>query len=235
MTTNPRTRGMIFAGWQARAIDDGRLTMTRRVMKFPPEYPILRDEAPVLGAVPGEWHYKFKEGSYGWNTVCCPFGVPGDRLYVKETFKVYGWDCYSRDGSEYYEWLTRYKSDDTRRSAADPLAAEQLRRSLSWRSSRHMPRWASRFLLEITSVGVERVQEISYDGAIAEGCDMDFREEVEPYPGSPSCDGRHYGAQWHFKRSWDSLNAKRGHGWDVNDWVWVLGLKLVKGEVLCSR
>lgn len=77
--------------------------------------------------------------------------------------------------------------------------------SSGWRSPIHMPRWASRLTLDITEVRVQRVQEISEEDAVAEGVDI-----------------------WaDFRPLWDSINAKRGFGWDVNPWVWALTFKPV--------
>jgi hypothetical protein len=70
-----------------------------------------------------------------------------------------------------------------------------------------MPRWASRITLRVTRVGVERLQSISEEDARAEG--------VEPYG--------HI-----FERLWDSINAKRGYGWDVNPWVWVVSFEVME-------
>jgi hypothetical protein len=91
-----------------------------------------------------------------------------------------------------------------------------------WRPSIFMPRWASRITLEIVSVKVERVQEISKEDAIAEGVE------------AVMVDGHKYGLQtgndykWAFNQLWDSINAKRGYGWDVNPWVWAVTFKRVK-------
>ena len=79
-------------------------------------------------------------------------------------------------------------------------------RNGKWKPSRFMPRWASRITLEITEVRVERVQEIS-----AADC---FKEGVEMYKPIQQ-----------FQSLWDSLNAKRGFGWEVNPWVWVIRFK----------
>jgi len=82
-----------------------------------------------------------------------------------------------------------------------------------WRPSIFMPRHASRLTLEITGVRVERVQDISEDDAKAEG--------VEPF--APD-DGRY---RIGYAELWDSINAKRGFGWEVNPWAWVLEFKRV--------
>ena len=83
-----------------------------------------------------------------------------------------------------------------------------------WRPSIHMPRWASRILLEVTEVRVERVQDISEEDARVEGADcVALRcENVPTYRAG-------------FSALWDSINAKRGLGWDANPWVWAVGLR----------
>jgi hypothetical protein len=80
-----------------------------------------------------------------------------------------------------------------------------------WQSPIHMPRRASRITLEIVSVRVERVQETSYDDCIDEGWNA-------------ACGT---GADHWFREAWDRLNAKRGHGWDANPWVWVVEFRRV--------
>jgi len=74
-----------------------------------------------------------------------------------------------------------------------------------------MPRWASRITLEVTGVRVERLHDISEDDAWAEGCRSDATWALDWYV-----------------RLWDSLNAARGYGWDVNPWVWVVNFRIVK-------
>jgi hypothetical protein len=87
-----------------------------------------------------------------------------------------------------------------------------------WRPSIHMPRWASRITLEVTDVRVERVQEISEEDAKTEGV-------------TPSIVGEwwdHLKYRAGFQTLWNSINEKRGFGWDENPWVWVVEFK--KGQ-----
>lgn len=129
----------------------------------------------------------------------CPHGVPGDRLWVRET-------CERRPfcaGSKAI--CVAYSADGE--SVLDPVGFDY---SCWWKRgeklpSIFMPRWASRITLEVTGVRVERVQEINQVDALAEGTQ-----------------GKHSYAEL-----WDSLNAKRGFGWDTNPWVWVLEFKRV--------
>ena len=81
-----------------------------------------------------------------------------------------------------------------------------------------MPRWASRITLEIVNVRVERMQEITEADVIAEGIGAFtlFRGVLSEYPPDP---------RWKFIKLWNSINAKRGYGWEVNPWVWVLEFK----------
>jgi hypothetical protein len=88
---------------------------------------------------------------------------------------------------------------------------------VKWRPSIHMPRWASRIMLEVTDVRVERVQEISTVNAEAEGC--------EGWQCRPKLYETVQRAE--FRELWDSINAKRGFGWKVNPWVWVISFKVL--------
>ena len=96
----------------------------------------------------------------------------------------------------------------------------------------HMPRWASRIMLEIVSVRVERVQDISEKDAKAEGItgysDNLGSRHSNPtmiYPAFPEKDGGFLRAQDAFECLWDSINAKRGYSWESNPWVWVIEFK----------
>jgi len=95
---------------------------------------------------------------------------------------------------------------------ADFIGTEWVLPAGGWRPSIFMPRWASRITLEITEVRVERLQEISREDVLAEGVSwQDYKQSYD----------------WAFKKLWDSLNAKRGYGWDANPWVWVIGFKVI--------
>jgi len=96
--------------------------------------------------------------------------------------------------------------------------------SMKWHTGRFMPRWASRIMLEVTDVRVERVQDISEEDAWAEG----ILTRYCCNGGDCGCRGmpiNHPTAD--FRDLWDSINAKRGHGWDVNPWVWVVKFKRI--------
>ncbi|GAG56317.1 unnamed protein product, partial [marine sediment metagenome] len=93
------------------------------------------------------------------------------------------------------------------------------------RPSMFMPRWASRITLEITEVRVERVQEIGGEEAMAEGIILPYR--VHGGGDSEYYEGIAESYIHHFSKLWDSLNAKRGYGWEVNPWVWVISFEVV--------
>jgi hypothetical protein len=194
-----------------RAILEGRKTQTRRVMVPVREIPDARAwrEETVAGvsyAEPGYWvanipdRYGDSQSVYT-GRAHCPYGVPGDRLWVRETFATHkhipGHIEYRASHREPAEYPFGHIYDDQTR----------------WRPSIFMPRWASRLTLEITEVRVQRVQEISEDDCIAEGV-----EQWSDSANSP---------RWKFQCLWDSINAKRGFGWDKNPWVWAITFKQI--------
>ena len=194
-----KERPILFSGAMVRAILDGRKTQTRRVVKMPRGIVSLYRPFPNE---PENVQGVDKDGLIGWyaSPTVCPYGAPGDRLWVRETFGIPDAPYERRDKA-----LVIYRADQS-----DEMAA--LNRYF-WRPSIHMPRWACRLVLEVTGVRVERLQDISSDDAIAEG--------IEP---SDVGDAREEAA-WNiagYEELWDSLNAKRGLGWATNPWVWVV-------------
>src|SRR5690606_26155697 len=124
----------------------------------------------------------------------CPYGQPGDRLWVRETFAIHSSDEKIKENCV-------YRADNQNEFIG----------GAKWTPSIFMPRWASRITLEIVSVRIERVQSITEKDAIAEGV-------VEYEPGLfqvPGTDALALSARGCFSWLWDSINAKRGYGWDA--------------------
>ena len=215
---------ILFRGEMVRAILDGRKTMTRRVLTPPAPWDYGDDGIDIQWAV---------------GNIRCPYGKPGDRLWVRETWRVGTWDetagmiCvdYKADGHARKEWLQVKDEEQFERlwvqSTDDVLAAgletgendeyhwEPGKGPTRWRPSIFMPRWAARLTPEVVSVRAERVQDISDEDIVKEG--------VGRYTfacGAASDNPPDH--RWAFIKLWDSINAKRGHGWHVNDWVWVV-------------
>jgi hypothetical protein len=168
------TRPILFSGPMVRTILEGRKTQTRRVIK------------PQLKDCP-------------WVADGCPYGQPGDLLWVREAWNYFG-------GNEYL-----YQQDKESVSyRADPPVTQI--HGDKWRPSIHMPRWASRLTLRITDVRVQRVQEISEGDAVAEGVKACIAGQDEHGPVKTYRTG--------FVRVWQEINAKRGYSWESNPWVW---------------
>lgn len=198
-----KERPILFSGPMVRAILDGEQTQTRRVVN---PQPIIWSDG-----VPGGKRLLFMAvGGIDRARWRCPYGQPGDRLWVRETWTPtlladvpaieYRADGLLRPVS-FEQWKT--------------VEAKTKEQATRLRPSIHMPRWASRLTLEITGIRVERVQEISEEDAKAEGVDWKMWEKG----------GEPLQARSPFRDLWDSINAKRGFGWDVNPWVWVVSFR----------
>lgn len=208
---------MLFSGPMVRAIMDGRKTQTRRVMervKLHEDHgPPLWDRTWLQGEPPYQWlkvQYGTEESHPAGGTVQrhIPRIEPGDVLWVREAWAIHDreWHmravCYLADPDDAFaEWLD-CGTDDPERWPNKRY------------SSRYMPRWACRLWLRVTAVRPERLQDITTADAIAEG--MTPTWEGQSAPGVP-----HKSEIDQFADLWDSINAKRGHGWDTNPWVWV--------------
>jgi hypothetical protein len=194
-----KERPILFSAPMIRAILEGRKTMTRRVVKRVTEgspYPEIWVPLP---------------GTTNKHTPPCPYGQPGDRLWVRETW---AWDVQAQASLRDEDGPFAY--------AADPFAVQR-RLCPRWRPSIHMPRWASRITLEITGVRVERLQDISEQDAMAEG--------IRPFGdgwGHHVHDGLHYmhRAADSFASLWESING--AGSWDTNPWVWVVEFKRIE-------
>lgn len=209
--TKVTERPILFSGEMVRAILEGRKTQTRRVMRTQPHTPAHVDPS-TRGAM---W-----AGARGDHGLACPYGMPGDRLWVRETWATgNAWNQTAPRALPGDRVEIFYDADGKFRNGG-AVEIGKLRPGM------FMPRWASRITLEVTGVRVQRVQEISEADAGAEG--MLFNGTY--YQGGPhavsGCKVFSLAVQA-YRDLWDHLNAKRGHGWDVNPWVWVIEFKRV--------
>lgn len=211
-------KGIIFSGPMVQAILDGRKTQTRRVFKVTDplgkKHPVTSPRESIEQFDDGSFHYLSTGGMSG--PYPCPYGQPGDGLWVREAWcHVDGQDYYRAD----FDQADLKHEKRVRKLCPDLAAAYPESR---WKSSRHMPRWASRITLEITGIRVERVQDISEADAKAEG--------VEPITEMTAAWGPQQTPHWFaFMKLWDSLNDKRpGCSWNDNPWVWCISFKRIE-------
>ncbi|MHB5484822.1 hypothetical protein ACYB82_21830 [Klebsiella pneumoniae] len=198
-------RGMIFNGEMVRAILDGRKTQTRRPIKW------KQTRFTEIGEREDGSHWPWSEDA---EHVCdfwhpCPFGAVGDRIWVRETWNKYGGLLTYRAD---HDWI-----DDMRKETVCIA---------KWVPSIHMPRWASRILLEITDVRVERLNAISEEDARAEGIiDGGCLNCGEPEP--CGCANPEPDATDAFAYLWQSIYGQES--WNANPWVWVIEFERVEG------
>jgi hypothetical protein len=230
-----REKPILFSGEMVRAILDGRKTQTRRVITPQPiatdgEYGTTltlqrwtgpRDNA-VLTATG-----RFNAEDDLLAAAFSPHGAVGDRLWVRETWSTVTWQTIIGRPGLRDETVYRAGPHPFGKSAPHGWTDD----GNKWRPSIFMPRARSRITLEITNVRVERVHDITEAEAQAEGVarvsdpdditddDALLNAECGYFP------PRYYVAAYH--ELWDSLNAKRGYGWNVNPWVWVLEFRRV--------
>ncbi|HDG8073932.1 ASCH domain-containing protein [Klebsiella quasipneumoniae] len=245
-----KERGMIFNSEMVRAILDGRKTQTRRIMKVQPE----SNQLGLLLITDSTKHsdigkYHWAESNATGNHVrsklfSSPFGAVGERIWVRETWAILG----NEDGC-YVDWEDNLCKGDERSAARIYRASCEQRPGDyglwsipddaywkphtkehkfegAWRPSIHMPRWASRILLEITDVRVERLNAISEEDARAEGIiDGGCLNCGEPEP--CGCANPEPDATDAFAYLWQSIYGQ--DNWNANPWVWVIEFKRVEG------
>ena len=242
---------ILFSGEMVQAILDGRKTQTRRVMK-----PQLH-----TGKLGDVYIYPKDNAASEWSSnpqmfACdCPYGVPGDRLWVREAFQrveaFYGLGILYRSDESILaidfdapnEWERTNERLHEPRLELHDIACE----GMPWCPSIHMPRWASRITLEITNVRVERLNEISAEDVVAEGIDLSpiwenstgvtYEEVAKVWTQNvPRNDGesidQSYSAHFIacFKRMWDKINGKK-NPWASNPWVWVIEFKKLEADI----
>ncbi len=208
---------ILFSTEMVKAILDDRKTATRRVVIPQP----CTKHSFFIGRVLDSTDSK-NIGSCGWGTNECggsiqyitPRYKTSDILYIRETFCPIKIKKPTRAIPEdFKETEYIYKADGIR-SSDTPI---------KWKPSIHMPKAAARIFLRVTNVGVERLQEITEEGALKEGVTRTLRSQL----GYEETFNYHH-AKDTFKILWNSLNKKRGYDWETNPWVWVIEFERVK-------
>lgn len=200
-------RGMIFNAEMVRAILDGRKTQTRRPVKFP-----LIDKNMGCELAGNELAGELAAHNY-WNS---PYGKPCDRIWVRETFRVHS----RATDVATLVYRASVRNSWTEQTHRVPIAVcDKPATPEKWTPSIHMPRWASRILLEITDVRVERLRDLSEEDAKSEG--------ITP-PAGGVLPGWEY--RINFRDLWMDIYGT--DSWEANPWVWVIEFKRVEGAAL---
>lgn len=213
--TEIKERPILFSAPMVRAILESRKTVTRRALNAQ----ALKNIG--YGVQLGECHELPREGplhpnSIGYYTDFCPFGQPGDRLWVRETFiDLRGTGVEHRPDPDGPLQRYAYAADCRPGSHSDEARKDF---GLKYKPSIHMPRAACRILLEITDVRVERLQDISRADIRAEG--LQCPPELASDDVSPNY------RDW-YPAAWRELWNSTGGNWDANPWVWVVEFKRV--------
>lgn len=241
-----KERPILFSGEMVRAILEGRKTQTRRIIKPQPPH-------SCQYKINGNLSHALCYGTGKYENICvpptptskdhrlpCRYGKPGDRLWVRETW-IHGVEYDENDMPIFtpegnYQYKTWYRATDYELVWHDE---DDGHCDPKWKPSIHMPRSASRILLEITAIRIERLQDISDDAAEAEGIEgwnvptggddyqdywrnylMTQRQEKQGYP--------HFEGDMlaSFKSLWESINGPES--WAKNPWVWVIEFKKVE-------
>lgn len=229
----PRSRPIPLKPWEVRAVLDGRKTQLRRVINlgrlgFIPSW-IGWIDHPDDG--PGWYAQDVDSGRldypecWGEVRLTCPFGCVGGRLWGQETW-AYRHGYKDHTGSDpdaiWYraDGQVRFVGSDGASIVGDPWDAGTHESELEistfsrWRSPLHLPRWASRLTLEIESVRVQRLQEISEGDVQAEGCTGS--------PFGPKADAML------FPTLWESIHGPGS--WEANPWLWCISFRRIESE-----
>ena len=225
--SNIKERPILFSAPMVRAILDGRKTVTRRAVKVQPEVRMVDMIGPMLtfkNKRGGHWLYPNAKQQI---IADCPYGTPGERLWVREAF---GLQVRHYGGGTGEHIVYRATNPD----AIYCKSAEGRDYPVKWKPSIHMPRHSCRILLEITDVRVERLQDISEGQAVDEGLVWEGMKDGQTYWNHT--DHRYPPAshQQFSVSGTDAISAFRnlwkstGGDWEANPWVWVVEFKRVQ-------
>lgn len=207
---------------------EGRKTQTRRIVK--PQF--AADAVPAeMSAVTAEgWQTSGHSGLW-WcdaggcadDAIRCPYGVPGDHLWVREAYRfTVDLNCHSpkrvaelcMEAGYRLPWAPiQYEADGARENWDSTPSHEGQPIPGKYRPPMFMPRWAARGLDLVKGVRIERLQDISRGDAMAEGC---------PFPNMAAGDDPR---QW-YANLWEQINGP--DSWAANPWVWAITFKVIK-------
>lgn len=231
-----KERPILFSAPMVRAILTGRKTQTRRVVKLPHNNPLGEWERTTFSGTDAHgvehpeqaaiWHTRTGD------TLACPYGQPGERLWVRETFYAFGrWETRFNAKKGRDEWhfvdLTveagkSYRYDAS--MAGDNRRSRHAGATPMWwkRPAIFMPHDASRLTLEVTGVRVERLRDISEADAEAEG----------PLPSLVGADQENLKWRAGFQTLWESING--AGSWYANPYVWVVEFRRIQKEAIAA-
>lgn len=221
-----KERSIIFKSEMVVAILEGRKTQTRRPIKFPPDVTTVRSISKM-----DEFFKLENHGIFGH--VTSPYGKVGDRLWVKETFRCGSKGIYDTCKKlKCHMPYVEFKAGGGQYHMGGKEKPQLSNQSIKWTPSIHMPRWASRILLEITDVRVERLQDISEEDSLREGieicnsgtpfaCYWDYLEQTSRSPVL-------FNASDSFYTLWQSNYYETYFDWYSNPWVWVYDFKFLE-------
>ncbi len=211
-----KERPILFNTPMVQAILSGQKTQTRRIVNKAPTTEINHR----LIALDNGWNWQVDQQGIVptmhreiHNPMVCPFGQIGDRLWVRETFRLYDLDeCPHAD----------FPCGCPRNGTPLYKASHDCGDGEKWKPSIHMPRSACRLILEITNIRIERLNDITSEDAKAEGFD---------YSTHPSAIQMGYaiGAKTNFRFTWEQIYGQ--NEWNKNPWVWVIEFKVIQGGV----
>ncbi|TGE08833.1 hypothetical protein EU556_11165 [Hymenobacter fodinae] len=212
--TTTKERQILFTGAMVRALLAGTKTQTRRIIKSPTGTFEINSTLDMKQC----WLNVTDANEQAVRPLMCPYGQPGERLWVRENLfwseHEDGW-CYQADNDmlecEYSE---------------APILQKPLK---SFIPSMHMPRVASRILLEIVAVRVERLQDISADDSVAEGVEVSHRDTSGmPWYKLPGWEKpiNVSDAKIVYQHIWETING--ADSWKANPWVWVVEFRKVQ-------